>query len=186
VGVEIHVADRELLRRTREGDADAFAVFYRERHRAVLAYLRVRVSSAEVAADLMCETFTKALVAVHDRERELPMVPIAWLLAIARNELIDSVRRGRVSDSTRQRLALERVELSAGEIEAVDDAAADADVLEDLRAVLPADQFHALTARVLDGRNYADIASELQCSQSIVRKRVSRAMAYLRATRGEN
>lgn len=71
MGVEIHVADRELLRRTREGDADAFAVFYRERHRAVLAYLRVRVSSAEVAADLMCETFTKALVAVHDRERRL-------------------------------------------------------------------------------------------------------------------
>ena len=35
---EIHVADRELLRRTREGDADAFATFYRARNRAVLAY----------------------------------------------------------------------------------------------------------------------------------------------------
>ena len=42
----------------------------------------------------MCETFAKALVAVHDADRELPMVPIAWLLAIARNELTDSVRRG--------------------------------------------------------------------------------------------
>jgi RNA polymerase sigma-70 factor (ECF subfamily) len=52
--------------------------------------------------------------------------------------------------------------------------------------VLPADQFHALIARVLDGRDYAEIASELECSPSVVRKRVSRAMAYLRATRREN
>jgi DNA-directed RNA polymerase specialized sigma24 family protein len=99
---EIHVADRELLRRTREGDADAFATFYRARNRAVLAYLRVRVPSAELATDLMCETFTQALVVVHDRSRELPVVPIAWFLTIARNELIDSIRRGRVSDTTRR------------------------------------------------------------------------------------
>ena len=183
---EIHVADRELLRRTREGDADAFATFYRSRSRAVLAYLRVRVPSAELAADLMCETFTQALVVVHDRSRELPVVPTAWLLTIARNELIDSIRRGRVSDTTRRRLALERVELSDADIEAVEDAAADADMLADLRATLPGDQFHALTARVLDGRNYADIASELECSPSVVRKRVSRAMAHLRTARREN
>jgi RNA polymerase sigma factor (sigma-70 family) len=186
MGAEIHVADRELLRRTREGDADAFATFYRARNRAVLAYLRVRVPSAELATDLMCETFTQALVVVHDRSRELPVVPIAWLLTVARNELIDSIRRGRVSDTTRRRLALERVELSDADIEAVEDAAADADVLADLKAALPADQFQALTARVLDGRDYVDIADELECSPSVVRKRVSRAMAYLRTARREN
>jgi RNA polymerase sigma-70 factor (ECF subfamily) len=186
MGAEIHIADRELLRRTREGDADAFATFYRARNRAVLGYLRVRVPSAELATDLMCETFTQALVVVHDRRRDLPVVPMAWLLTIARNELIDSIRRGRVSDTTRRRLELERVELSDGDIEAVEDAAADADVLADLEAALPADQFQALTARVLDGRDYADIASELECSPSVVRKRVSRAMAYLRTARREN
>ena len=68
----MHVRDRELLRRTREGDAEAFDVFYLARRGDVLAFLRVRVPSAELAADLMCETFAKALVAVHDTERELP------------------------------------------------------------------------------------------------------------------
>jgi len=72
----------------------------------------VRVPSAELAADLMCETFAKALVVVHDADRELPVVPLGWLLTIARNELIDSVRRGRVADDTRRRLAIEPLELS--------------------------------------------------------------------------
>ena len=186
MGAEMHVADRELLRLTREGSAEAFATFYRARNRDVLAYLRLRVPSAELATDLMCETFTRALVVVHDRSRELPAVPIAWLLTIARNELIDSIRRGRVADTTRRRLALERVELSDSDIAAVEDAAAEADVLAKLEATLPADQFQALAARVLDGRDYADIAGELECSPSVVRKRVSRAVAHLRSARQEN
>jgi RNA polymerase sigma-70 factor (ECF subfamily) len=182
----VHVSDRDLLRRTRDGDAEAFATFYRARQGAVLAFLRLRVPSAELATDLMCETFTQALVVVHDRSRDLPVIPIAWLLTIARNELIDSVRRGRVADSTRRRLAFEPVELSDRDIAAIEDAAADADVLAELEGSLPADQFQALTARVLDGRDYDDIASELECSPSVVRKRVSRAVAHLRSTRQEH
>jgi RNA polymerase sigma-70 factor (ECF subfamily) len=151
----------------------------------VLAFLRVRVSSAEVAADLMCETFTEALVAVHDRDRELPAVPIAWLLTIARNELIDSARRGRVADDTRRRLAMEPLELSDGDIAAIDDEAAEADLLAELRRALPPDQLRAFSARVLDERDYEDIARELEISPSVVRKRVSRALAQLRSIRQE-
>ncbi len=99
----VHIHDRELLRRTREGDPEAFAAFYRARAGDVLGFLRVRVPSAELAADLMCETFAKALVAVHTADRELPVVPLGWLLTIARNELTDSLRRGRVADDTRRR-----------------------------------------------------------------------------------
>jgi RNA polymerase sigma factor (sigma-70 family) len=181
----VHVHDRDLLRRTREGDAEAFGAFYRARHRDVLAFLRLRVPSAELAADLMCETFAKALVVVHDTARELPMVPVAWLLAIARNELTDSVRRGRVADDTRRRLAMQPLELSDRDLAAVDDATADADLLSELRGLLPADQFQALNARVINGREYAEIAQELQTSESVVRKRVSRALAQLRSSRQE-
>lgn len=185
MSVAVHVHDRDLLRRTRGGDAEAFAAFYRARRGDVLGFLRVRVPSAELAMDLMCETFAKALVAVHDEDRELPMVPLAWLLAIARNELIDSVRRGRVSDDTRRRLAIEPLELSDRDLVAVEDAAADADLLNQLRDRLPPDQLEALTARVIDGRDYAEIARQLQTSQSVVRKRVSRALAHLRSIRDE-
>ena len=177
------VDDRELLARTGAGDAEAFGVFYREHRDDVLGFLSRRVASPEIAADVMCETFAKALVAVHRPDRELPDVPVGWLLTIARNELIDSVRRGRVADETRRRLAMEPLELSDGDLADVEDAAADADVLERLAGVLPADQLEALAARVFDGRDYPEIAHELQTSESVVRKRVSRALAQLRAIR---
>jgi RNA polymerase sigma-70 factor (ECF subfamily) len=185
MAAEVHVSDRDLLRRTREGDAEAFGRFYRERRGMVLAYLRLRVPSPELAADLMCETFTQALVAVHDRQRELPVIPIAWLLTIARNELIDSVRRGRVADTMRQRLALEPLELADGDLRAIDDAAEDAATIAELRASLSADQFEAFAARIFDGRDYDEIAGALECSPSVVRKRVSRAAAHLRSIRQE-
>lgn len=183
MSARLHVRDRDLLRRTREGDSEAFGAFYRARRGDVLRFLRVRVPSAELAADLMCETFAKALVAVHDCDRELPTVPLAWLLTIARNQLTDSLRRGRVADDTRRRLEMEPLELSDRDLAAVDDAAADASVLAHLSELLPADQLQALTARVLDGRDYAEIARDLRTSPGVVRKRVSRALAQLRSIR---
>jgi RNA polymerase sigma-70 factor (ECF subfamily) len=50
-------------------------------------------------------------------------------------------------------------------------------LLEDL----PADQRDAVRARVLDERPYEEIAAELQCSPSVVRKRVSRGVRTMRA-----
>ena len=178
---ETHIRDRDLLRRTRSGDAEAFGLFYREHRGAVLAFLRVRVRSAELAADLMAESFVRALVAVHDHQRELPVVPIAWLVTIARNVVIDSVRQGEVDDATRQRLAIEPLELSDGDLAEVGREAVEADLLAVVRRALPEEQFEAFRARVLEDREYADIADELQLSQSVVRKRVSRARARLRS-----
>jgi RNA polymerase sigma factor (sigma-70 family) len=185
MSIAVHVRDRELLRRTRDGDPEAFGDFYRRRRGDLLAYLRVRVPTAELAMDLMCETFVKALVVVHDQERELPTVPLAWLLTMARNELIDAARRGHVDDSARQRLAMEPLQLSDRDLDAVDEAAADADLLDRLREGLPQDQSQALIARVLEDREYAEIAAELRTSESVIRKRVSRALSHLRTMREE-
>ena len=179
------MSDRDLLRRTRDGDAEAFGAFYRARRGDVLAFLRVRVSSAELAADLMCETFTQALVAVHDGDRELPVVPIAWLVTIARNVLIDSLRRGRVADDTRRRLEMEPLVLDDADLVAIDNAAEEAALLAHLEEVLPPDQLAAFVARVIHERGYDEIACELELSPSVVRKRVSRALAQLRAIKQE-
>jgi RNA polymerase sigma-70 factor (ECF subfamily) len=51
-------------------------------------------------------------------------------------------------------------------------------------AELPSDQRSAIEARVLDERAYPDIAGELGTSEAVVRMRVSRGLAALRARMG--
>jgi RNA polymerase sigma factor (sigma-70 family) len=50
----------------------------------------------------------------------------------------------------------------------------------DLVAGLPADERHAIEARVVHERSYSDIAAQLHCSEMVVRKRVSRGLGQVR------
>lgn len=177
------LSDGELLRRTREGDGEAFGELYERRRELVLAFLLKRTRNPEVAMDLMAETFAAALLALADHPPLITSTAAPWLLTIARNALIDSHRRGRVEDAARRRLAMEPVQITDSDVEQVLLCAAETDLLLRLADELPADQFDALRARVLDGLGYEEIALRLQCSQAVVRKRVSRAISTLRKER---
>jgi RNA polymerase sigma factor (sigma-70 family) len=172
--------DGDLLSATRAGEAEAFGVFYRRRRALVLAFLGRRCASAEVAADLLGETFAAALAATLDSGRDLPPEPVAWLLTIARNKLLDSLRRGRVEREARKRLAIAPLELADDELERIEEVIDSIDVASELAHLLSADQLHALTARVVDEGDYPVIARQLECSEAVVRKRVSRALKTLR------
>src|SRR6188472_3238837 len=139
--------DEQLMAATRRGEAEAFGELF-ARHRAiVLAYL-VRRCTREDAAELLAETFASALFAVHDGRAPRGATAAPWLLTIARNQLLDALRRGRVEDGARRRLALERVELDFEEMEAVG-----MDVEAALSALAPDDRA-AVRARVLDEQPY--------------------------------
>lgn len=175
-------SDRTLLSAAREGDGEAFGLFYRRRRALVLAYVRPRVPNAEVAADLLGETFAAALHAVRGSTRELPDEPVGWLLTIARNRLIDSWRRGRVEQSARRLLSLQALEIDDGDVRRVEEIVAQTDLPARLRELLTPEQHEALAARIFDEREYAEIAGSLRCSEAVVRKRVSRALRTLRGT----
>jgi RNA polymerase sigma factor (sigma-70 family) len=173
--------DGVLLRAARDGDGEAFGEFYKRRRALLLGYLRPRVPDAETAADLMAESFAAALLAVRDVQRAIPDEPTAWLLTIARNKLIDSVRRGRVEQAARDVLALAPLEIDDDDVARIEDLAASADVAANLAHLLSAEQHAALKARIIDERDYSEIARDLRCSEAVVRKRVSRALRTLRA-----
>lgn len=170
----------ELLQDTRTGDPQAFGLFFRRHRAVVLAFLARRTRNPELAADLLAESFAAALVAVLDQERPLPDQPLAWLMASARNKLIDSARRGRVEQAARERLSLEPLVLDDDGLRRIEALIDSTDVEARLREQLPPDQFDALRARVLDEQDYPDIARSLRCSEAVVRKRVSRALQTLR------
>jgi RNA polymerase sigma-70 factor (ECF subfamily) len=169
-----------LLRASRDGRG-GFDAFYRRHRDAVLSFHARRVAEPELAADLTAETFAAALLAVHDHDRGLPEVPLAWLFTIAHRKLIDSYRRGQVEDAARRRLSLEPIVIEDEDIARIEKTAQATDAATELARCLPAEQYQALLARVIDEREYADIAGELNCSKSVVRMRVSRALNTLRA-----
>ncbi len=162
------------------GEPAAFTAFYERHVDLVLAYLRRRTSSAEVAADLMAETFAAALLSLHEHTNPAEVeVPAAWLFGIARNKLFESYRRGRVEAAARERLGLEPLVLDDRDLALVDELS-ETDVVRALAEVLPPDQLQAVRLRIIDERDYETIARDLDCSEAVVRKRVSRALATLR------
>ena len=173
-------SDEALLART-PGDAEAFAQFYRRWERPVAGFFVRAVGSGEVAADLTAETFAEALSSAG-RFDSARGEPAAWLFGIARNLLARSRERGRVENQARIRLGLPPLTLDDALITRVEEAG-DGRALG-LLAGLSDDQRRALQARVLDEQGYEEIAAELQCSESVVRKRVSRGLAVLRTRLG--
>lgn len=173
-------SDGELLAASRL-HPDAFAAFYDRYESAVVGYFARRTGDPEVAADLTAEVFAAALGAAHRYRPESPSAA-GWLFAIAHNKLLNSLRRGRVEANARRRLGIrEPIELGAEELERVDSAASADGWVVELLERLPPLQRDAVRARILDERSYPDIAGELQTSELVVRKRVSRGLSKLRA-----
>jgi RNA polymerase sigma-70 factor (ECF subfamily) len=170
--------DEELLT---SGEPAAFGLFYRRHVREVVGYMMRRTGDPETAADLTAETFAAAIVA-RRRFRPTGAPAGAWLFAIARRKLVDYQRRGYADERARRRLGMERRAL------AEEDAALIQVLGEEITthwlAELPSDQRAAIEAHVLHERPYPDIAGELGTSEAVVRMRVSRGLAALRARIG--
>jgi RNA polymerase sigma-70 factor (ECF subfamily) len=182
LSVEEIPPDAELLRRTAAGEPDAFGSFYRRHESAVLLYFLRRTQSPELAADLTAETFAAALASIR-RFRSERGPAIGWLFGIAGHKLADSCRRGQVEDRARRRLRLEPLVLTDDDLERVEalaDAAAESEALTRALAELPAAQRDAIEQRVIAERPYGEVASELRCSEAVVRKRVARGLASMR------
>ena len=79
--------------------------------------------------------------------------------------------------------ALTGIEVTDDDIARID-GLGETDAVAHLVEELPADQQEAIKARVLDEREYNEIAQELQISEIVVRKRVSRGLAALRRRMG--
>ncbi|HET6865314.1 MAG TPA: RNA polymerase sigma factor [Solirubrobacteraceae bacterium] len=172
-------SDDDLLAAA-DRDGAAYTAFYLRYERAMLAFFLRGTHDAELAADLTAEVFAAVLLACR-RYRPGAAPASAWLFAIAQNKLADSRRRGRVEDAARRRLGMAPLELDDEDLRRVE-ACAGADALLE---TLLADERAAVRARVLDEQSYEEIAGRLECSQAVVRKRVSRGLARLRSQLGE-
>jgi RNA polymerase sigma-70 factor, ECF subfamily len=173
-------SDEALLCATRY-EPDAFAELYDRYETPLIGCLLRRTGNIEVAVDLTSEAFAAALASAH-RYRPAPgRTAAAWLFTIAQNILRDSLRRGRVEARARRRIGIrDAVAYGDDELERIEALAGQSDWATRLLESLPDDQREAVRARVLGEQSYDEIARELQTSELVVRKRVSRGLATLR------
>jgi len=172
--------DAELIVASRD-DPARFRELYDRLAEDLLAYFYRRVLDAEVAADLLAETFAVAFERRH-RFRDRGKPGAAWLYGIAARELSRWYRRQAVELRATRRLGIERPALddeSIARIEALADGeAAHAAVVAALTR-LPASERDAVQLRVVGELNYSEIAAQLSCSEGAARTRVHRGLARL-------
>jgi RNA polymerase sigma-70 factor (ECF subfamily) len=177
--------DRDLLVAART-DPGSFGVFYDRHAAALVRHYRRRGLPADLALDLTAETFAAALESL-DRYVPGPEPAAAWLYGIAHHVLSRSARRGRIDDEARRRMGVPHLTVTDEGLARIDELTSvrdGDDLLAGALDELPAAHREAVLARVVDDRDYAEIARELQCSEQLVRQRVSRGLGRLRSALG--
>lgn len=170
--------DAQLLRAARTGAAP-FRELYERHAEAIHGFHLRRTGDRDAAHDLTAETFARAWLLRTRFKDELDGSGAPWLYGIARNVLLESVRRGELERRTCLRLRiferLDREPATAGPEEAWVDG------LDDALAALPAGQRDAIRLRVLDDYDYEAVAASLATTPRAARVRVSRGLASLRS-----
>jgi RNA polymerase sigma-70 factor (ECF subfamily) len=175
--------DEQLLRASVR-DAEAFGAFYARHAEAILGYLLRRTGSIDAAADLTAEVFAAALAA-RRRFRPRAEPARAWLFGIANHKLADARRRRGVEERARRRLGMPRRAFDDDELERAEervDLARRGGALAALVEDLPPAQREAVLARVVDERDYEDLAAAFGTTSANVRQRVRRGLAALEKT----
>lgn len=163
--------------------SQAFVRLYEEHADALLLWFARHVLDAEVALDLMAETFAQAFVSRGRFRGQREDDPARWLYGIAHHQLSRYQRRGYAERRALARLGIQRPVPEPEELERIEELAG----LEPLRAEIAAGllqlapaQQEVLQLRVVQELPYEEVARRLGTSEQTARARVSRALAALR------
>jgi len=176
-------SDEDLL----EWSVDRSSLFgelYRRHAQAMLVFFGRRTLDAQVAADLVAETFADAYAGRRTFRDRGPGSAAAWLYTIGRRKLARCTRRHMVEQEARRRLGYASAPLSeedTARIEELIDFEALGRAVAGAFRHLRVKQRDALTLRILEGRSYAESAMLLGCSEEVARARVSRGLKRLAA-----
>jgi RNA polymerase sigma-70 factor, ECF subfamily len=163
--------------------SDDFTRIYRANAEEMLVYFQRRLHDAEQAVDLLAETFAVAIERMHQYRGDGEDQLSAWVWAIARSLLSAAERRGSVERRHLERLGIERRELQLQEVERIEELAGFAALREQVMGLverLPAPQREAVRLRMVEERDYEEVAARLGISQQTARARVSRGLRALR------
>jgi RNA polymerase sigma-70 factor (ECF subfamily) len=168
-------SDADLLQAVRR-DPEAVGQVYDRYALRLVRYLQQQGATEDAALDAVQEAFARLIV--HRRRVRLAddgsLWP--WLAVTGRNLLRDWQRRGTVEARARQRLGISvATDESADALTRLDATRQEAPLRLALEQLTP-EQRTAVTARVVEGHDYPEIAQATGASEASVRRRVSRGL----------
>ena len=173
-------SDEALLAGLATGDPEAITAFVRRFQRRVFGLALVIVGDQGVAEDVAQETFARAWR--HAQAYDARRGPVAaWLLAIARNLAIDSIRLRRAEPRDPDEIlamGLPATEAGPDEWAMIGD---DIDRLRKAIDTLPPDQRRALILAAFYGRTAREISDSEHVPLGTAKTRIRAAMLKLRS-----
>lgn len=167
--------ERDLIRRARRGDADAFRDLVDRSERQVYSLCLRMLSHREDAMDATQETYIKAWRYLKSFRGNAAFS--TWLYRIATNVCIDALRRRRGALISVEQM--NEAGRDVAEPEDFSDRLLSAQVISRGLAQLPAHQRAVIVLRDIHGLSYEQIAHVLRCPTGTVRSRLSRARDHL-------
>ena len=177
----MNIGDLELIRRSKEGDLDAFNEIVARYQRQVFNTAARILGSTSYADDATQETFISAYRAIG-KFRGVNLAP--WLIRIAKNQCYDMIRgmRRRPSDSLEENLTNPAFVRAQSSGSAEDETLRGELGSEIQRAILslPEDQRLVVTLIDVQGFSYEEAAEVAGVSKGTVKSRLSRGRARVR------
>jgi RNA polymerase sigma-70 factor (ECF subfamily) len=165
-------------------DTDEFARVYDAYSKRIISFFVRRTYDAQLALDLTAETFAQAFSGRKRFRGTSEAELAAWLFAIADRQLIRYWRRGKAEQRAVRKLGVHVPQLADDEAARIIELAGMADLralVADELARLPAPTREAIQLRVVEERDYAEVAAMLGTSEVAARARVSRGLIALAA-----
>lgn len=163
-------------------DPEAFCTLYDRWAGPLLAFIYRRVGNAEVAADLLAETFARAFES-RSKFRDTGDSGSAWLYTIASRLIARYYRRKTVELKAVERLGITIPQVDQESLAAFERIAETQPgvglLVSDAIAQIPPGEREAVHLRVVEDLDYREIATRLNCSVVAARVRVHRGLARL-------
>lgn len=157
-----------------DGDMEAFEALYGRHRSRVFGFLLARLKERSEAEDVFQAVFVKLHRKRHHYKPEIPFLP--WLFTLARNTLIDHVRK-RSAEGKHVTVSEAAIENYAAPVSDTSPIAAGVAELSKLNEI----QRQALELRFNQGLTFAEIADQMQTSADNSRQIISRAIRKLRS-----
>ena len=182
-------SDEELMRRTQNGDSQAFEILYERYSQSVLSYLYRMLGNLEDVESIGQEVFLRAFR--FRATYKFPQKLSTWLFTITRNLAINQSRRRRRSPIRNiTELNLDGIDISGDPYQVAAKATDDLEKQEEIAGVLkaldglPTDQKEVIVLGVFQDLSYAEMEDITGTKAVTLRSRMFHGLKRLARTIG--